>query len=44
MDDFTIGLVYTGGLLVMVFAGVRVFAAAAMVGLTVYGQADRTMS
>ena len=33
MDDFTIGLVYTGFLLVMVFGGVRVFAAAAMVGL-----------
>ena len=33
MDDFTIGLVYTGGLLVMVFGGVRVFAAAAIVGL-----------
>ena len=33
MDDFTIGLVYTGGLLVMVFGGVRVFAAAAIIGL-----------
>ena len=33
MDDFTIGLVYTGALLVMVFGGVRVFAAAAIVGL-----------
>ena len=33
MDEFTIGLVYTGGLLVMVFGGVRVFAAAAIIGL-----------
>ncbi len=33
MDDFTIGLIGTGGLLVMVFAGVRVFAAAAITGL-----------
>jgi len=33
MDDFTIGLIGTGGLLVMVFSGVRVFAAAAITGL-----------
>ena len=33
MDEFTIGLVYTGALLVLVFGGVRVFAAAAIVGL-----------
>ncbi|NKB58801.1 MAG: TRAP transporter large permease subunit [Alphaproteobacteria bacterium] len=33
MDDFTIGLIGTGSLLVLVFVGVRVFAAAAIVGL-----------
>jgi len=33
MDEFQIGLLWTGGLLVMVFLGVRVFAAAAVVGL-----------
>ncbi len=33
MDDFTIGLIGTGGLLIMGFSGVRVFAAAAIAGL-----------
>jgi tripartite ATP-independent transporter DctM subunit len=33
MDEFTIGLVGTGGLLLMVFSGVRVYAAAAIAGL-----------
>jgi len=33
MDEFTIGLMGTGALLIMVFAGVRVFAAAAIVGM-----------
>ena len=33
MDELTIGLVVTGGLLVAVFLGVRVFAAAALAGL-----------
>jgi tripartite ATP-independent transporter DctM subunit len=33
MDEFQIGILWTTGLLVMVFLGVRVFAAAAIVGL-----------
>ena len=33
MDELTIGLIVTGGLLVAVFLGVRVFAAAALAGL-----------
>jgi len=33
MDEFTIGLLGTGGLLFLVFSGVRVYAAAAIVGL-----------
>lgn len=33
MDEFTIGLLGTGGLLFMVFCGVRVYAAAAIAGL-----------
>ena len=33
MDEFTIGLIGTGAMLVLVFSGVRVFAAAAIVGL-----------
>ena len=33
MSELTIGLIVTGGLLVAVFLGVRVFAAAALAGL-----------
>ena len=33
MTELTIGLIVTGGLLVAVFLGVRVFAAAALAGL-----------
>ena len=33
MTEFQIGILWTSGLLVMVFLGVRVFAAAAIVGL-----------